>query len=191
MRDELMLETPEQVSALAHPLRLRALSLLNKAAYTNSQLAELLGVPRARLHFHVRELARAGLIEIVEERPKVGVIEKYYRATARYIWLAPDLIASSPELQNMAIVTWEAAHQTLMHAIRHFGSNPPGLRSAFHDGRLSPAAYARVQEHIRAIDEEYRVAKSEPDREDDVQASFAYLTHYTTPDARGNGDGAH
>jgi DNA-binding transcriptional ArsR family regulator len=181
MRDELMLETPEQVSALAHPLRLRALALLNKAAYTNSQLAEALGVPRARLHFHVKELERAGLIEIVEERPKVGVIEKYYRATARYIWLAPSLIASSPELQNLAIVTWEAARQSLIHAMRHFDGRPPGLRSALHQGGLSPDAYERVQEHIRAIDEEYRVAKSQPPTEASVPASFAYLTHYTPP----------
>jgi DNA-binding transcriptional ArsR family regulator len=182
MRDEMMLETADQVHALAHPLRLRALSLLNRAAYTNSQLAEALDVPRARLHFHVKELERAGLIEIVEERQKVGVIEKYYRATARYIWLAPHLIDSSPELQNMAIVTWEAARQTLIQAMRLFDGQPPGQRSALHSRPLSPEAYARVQAHLQAIDEEYRLANAGPPPEDAIPASIAYLTHYTPPE---------
>jgi DNA-binding transcriptional ArsR family regulator len=69
MRDELLIETPEQLRALAHPLRQRILQLLTDAPSTNQQLALALGVSPPRLHFHVRELLAAGLIELVAERP--------------------------------------------------------------------------------------------------------------------------
>src|SRR5690349_3771764 len=90
MRDVLVLETPEQIRALAHPLRQRVLGLLTNAPYTNKQLAEMLQIPPPRMHFHVRELQSAGMIEIVSQKPKGGVIEKYYRAVARVVRLAPE-----------------------------------------------------------------------------------------------------
>jgi DNA-binding transcriptional ArsR family regulator len=72
MRDELVLETTEQIRALAHPLRQRVLHLLTDVPYTNKQLAMALQVSPPRLHFHVRELQAAGLIEIVSEQPQKG-----------------------------------------------------------------------------------------------------------------------
>src|ERR671933_801378 len=93
-RDVLTIERPEQLKALGHPLRLRVLETLSKDSdepLTNRDLAQRLGVDPGHLHFHVRMLLRAGLIELAAGgRGR----EKPYRAVARMFRVAPELLAA-------------------------------------------------------------------------------------------------
>ena len=94
MRDVLTIERPAQLKALGHPLRLRVLETLGADdgyELTNRELAQRLAVDPGHLHFHVRMLLNAGLIELVE---RTGGREKPYRAVARHVRVAPELIAS-------------------------------------------------------------------------------------------------
>src|SRR5712691_8045285 len=92
--DVLTLERPEQLKALGHPLRLRVLETLGTGSeehLTNRELANRLGVDPGHLHFHVRMLLKAGLIELAGGgRGR----EKPYRAVARTVRVAPELLAS-------------------------------------------------------------------------------------------------
>jgi DNA-binding transcriptional ArsR family regulator len=161
MQQEFLLETPEHVGALAHPLRLQILTLLADTPRTNQQIAELLGESPARLHFHVRELARAGLIHMVEQRPKGGVIEKYYLAAARGYRLAPALVSGAGAEQDVALNAWDSARQDLVEAIDAYEGPPPWLRVLHHQEWLTAEAVLRVLEHLDAIDAEFQTARSE------------------------------
>lgn len=94
MKDVLTIDRPEQLKALGHPLRVRVLQTLGEGedeALTNRELAERLGVDPGHLHFHVRTLLRAGLIE----RAEGGAgREKPYRAVARTVRVGNDLLAA-------------------------------------------------------------------------------------------------
>jgi len=183
MQQEFVLETPDQVSALSHPLRVRILNLLFDEPHTNSQLAEALGESRARLHFHVQALWKEGLINLVEERPKGGVIEKYYRAAARYYRLSPTLASGTPDSERGAAVAWDVTRQDLLQAIETFGSPLPDLRSARHQFRLSQEAFARVQSHIDAINEEFSAAASNPPTDDEsMRVCLSYILFRTPAD---------
>src|SRR5690348_17268163 len=107
MRDEITIETPEQIRAMAYPLRQRILDLVADAPYTNKQLATILKVSPSRLHFHIRTLLVAGLIEVESERRKKGVLEKYYRAVARVLRLSPSVIQTVRE-EDLLGTTLEA-----------------------------------------------------------------------------------
>jgi len=94
VRDILEIHRPEQLKALGHPLRLRVLETLGAQdgdELTNRELANRLGVDPGHLHFHVRMLLSAGLIELVD---RAGGREKPYRAVARHVRVAPELIAT-------------------------------------------------------------------------------------------------
>ena len=97
--DVLTIERPEQLKALGHPLRLRVLETLSKDTdepLTNRDLAQRLGVDPGHLHFHVRMLLRAGLIELASGgRGR----EKPYRAAARTVRVAPQLRAMASDVQ--------------------------------------------------------------------------------------------
>ena len=90
--DVLTLDKPEQLKALGHPLRLRVLETLGAGeggSLTNRELANRLGVDPGHLHFHVRMLLRAGLIELTDGGHGR---EKPYRAVARTVRVAPALL---------------------------------------------------------------------------------------------------
>ncbi len=97
--EALTIERPEQLKALGHPLRLKVLELLGQddVQMTNRELAKRLDVDPGHLHFHVRMLLRAGLIERADGgRGR----EKPYRAVSRAIRVAPELLAVGATATN-------------------------------------------------------------------------------------------
>ena len=96
MRELLVLDRPDQLKALGHPLRLRTLELLcqdESGGLTNRELAQRLSVDPGHLHFHVRMLQKAGLIELAKEEGRGR--EKPYRAIAKEIRVHPDLLTTN------------------------------------------------------------------------------------------------
>jgi DNA-binding transcriptional ArsR family regulator len=55
-------------------------------------LSRRLGVPRQRLNYHLKELEREGLVELVEERRKGNCVERVVRATARSFIISPEVL---------------------------------------------------------------------------------------------------
>ncbi len=81
-----MPEPAAHLRALAHPLRLRMLSLLTGADLTAAEIARELGVTHANASYHLRFLLDAGELEVVgEERIRGGLARRY-----RHPWRAED-----------------------------------------------------------------------------------------------------
>jgi DNA-binding transcriptional ArsR family regulator len=92
--DVFTIERAEQLKALGHPLRLRVLEMLGNEgseSLTNRELAQRIGVDPGHLHFHVKMLVRAGLIERAEGGKGR---EKPYRAVATTMRVGPELLGS-------------------------------------------------------------------------------------------------
>jgi len=95
LQETLVLDKPEQLKALGHPLRVRVLEMLGQEGewqLTNRELAQRLGVDPGHLHFHVRMLLKAGLIELVDANGRGR--EKPYRSVAKIFRIAPELLAA-------------------------------------------------------------------------------------------------
>src|SRR5689334_24067742 len=77
---------------------------------TNRELAQRLGVDPGHLHFHVRMLLRAGLIELADTEGRGR--EKPYRAVAKGFRVAPELLAAggASDLQAAMIEQVQRAH---------------------------------------------------------------------------------
>jgi DNA-binding transcriptional ArsR family regulator len=113
VQETLVLDKPEQLKALGHPLRVRVLEMLGQegdSQLTNRELAQRLGVDPGHLHFHVRMLLKAGLIELADNGKRGR--EKPYRAVARVFRVAPELLASSgaQDVQAAMIDQVQRAH---------------------------------------------------------------------------------
>lgn len=74
---------PRLVKALAHPIRVRVLGLLEGRTLTPKQIALELGLPLENVSYHVRMLAKFGLIELRHRRMSRGAVEHHYRTKAR------------------------------------------------------------------------------------------------------------
>jgi DNA-binding transcriptional ArsR family regulator len=91
-RDVLEVERPEQLKALGHPLRLKVLQVLGESErpLTNRELAATLSVDPGHLHFHVRMLHRAELIELADAAGR----EKPYRPVAKHFVVGQEVRAT-------------------------------------------------------------------------------------------------
>ncbi len=86
-----LLDRAASAAAVLHPLRQRILASLAEPD-SAAGLARRLRLPRQRLNYHVRELARAGLLRRAGRRRKRNMIEQCYVATARGYALSPELL---------------------------------------------------------------------------------------------------
>jgi len=128
--DVLTIERAEQLKALGHPLRLRVLEMLGgqgDGPLTNRELAQRLGVDPGHLHFHVKMLLRAGLIERAEGGKGR---EKPYRAVATTVRVAPQLLQSR--------LTGDVQAAMLEEVQSAFSSREQGFRSAQVTARVTP-----------------------------------------------------
>lgn len=74
--------SPDQIRALAHPLRRRILELMIEAPITTKQVADRIGEKPTKLYHHVETLESAGFLRLVKTQKKRGTVEKYYEAVA-------------------------------------------------------------------------------------------------------------
>ena len=71
------------LKALAHPVRARALTVLNQRTASPSELANEQGEVVGYVAYHVRVLHELGLIELVETRQVRGATEHFYRGAVK------------------------------------------------------------------------------------------------------------
>jgi DNA-binding transcriptional ArsR family regulator len=90
------------VKALAHPLRVQILGLLEHRTASPSELAAELRVPLGNVSYHVRQLQAFGLIRLVRTTPRRGSIEHHYELLAR-----PDITDNE----------WETLPDIVKHAM--------------------------------------------------------------------------
>lgn len=71
------------VRALAHPLRVEILQMLNEREASPNELMDLLEQPLGNIAYHARVLERCGCIEQVRTKQRRGAVEHYFRAVPR------------------------------------------------------------------------------------------------------------
>ena len=92
----------EQAKLLTDPFKLKLIERFARGPVTTKQVADLMGEKAPRLYRHVDALVEAGLLELVEEKPKRGTIERYYRTVADRFEIHPDLFITSEESNSDA-----------------------------------------------------------------------------------------
>ena len=141
---------PAEVSslrAMAHPLRLRMLSLLTGAAMSAAELARELDISHANASYHLRQMHAAHLVVLAEEESVRGGKAKRYR----YDVDAPGATASDP---GSAAVYYQALAAEL---VRRATRRELGKKGAASDAELWvreddwAAAVAQVGEAITAL----------------------------------------
>ncbi|MFI1992581.1 ArsR/SmtB family transcription factor [Actinoplanes sp. NPDC020271] len=148
--------------ALAHPVRLRMLSLLTGAEMTAAELARQLGITHANASYHLRNLLAAGLIGTAgKEKIRGGLAKKYrYDSSNR----------SVPFTREQAELFYPAAASELR---RRAGQRRPGGIGVMGDAEvwIDPAVWSDVRERIAAALHDLHDAARPPDTPGTVRTS--------------------
>ena len=77
------IDDPRVVKALAHPIRMKILGILDERTATPKELAGALGLPLENVSYHVRTLKDFGFIKLEKTRQVRGAVEHHYKLAAR------------------------------------------------------------------------------------------------------------
>src|SRR5258708_22482845 len=100
MWDVAVIEDAAAAEATLDPLRAQLLAELAEPGSASS-LAARVGQPRQKVNYHLRELERHGLVELVEERRKGNMTERVLQATASSYVISPAALATvAPDPQR-------------------------------------------------------------------------------------------
>lgn len=125
-----VLSDAARVAAALSPPRRRLLDLLAAEPDSAAGLARRLDLPRQRVNYHLRELERSGLVELVDQRRRRGLMERRLRPTARAFVVDPALLAAPGT-----------------------GAEPPGRRRDRFSSAYAVAAAARVIRDVAVLRE--------------------------------------
>jgi hypothetical protein len=94
---------PRIVRALAHPMRLEILSIVEKRTASPKEIAREIGAPLTHVSYHVRQLAQLGLIKLERTTPRRGAVEHHYSMEGDPS-ITPEAWRDAPEIAKQALV---------------------------------------------------------------------------------------
>jgi DNA-binding transcriptional ArsR family regulator len=127
-----------RLRSLAHPLRLRMLSLLTGSAMSAAEVARALDITHANASYHLRLLADAGLIVVEGEEQIRGGLAKRYRHPVDRPRPSDDELAAQVESMGPELV-------------RRFGHRRPEPPEVYCDAELwvSPEVWSEAVELVK------------------------------------------
>jgi DNA-binding transcriptional ArsR family regulator len=162
---------PQELSGLrvlAHPLRLRMLSLLTGTPLSAVQLSRELDVSQALASYHLRQLHAAGVVQLAEVRPRRGGRERLfiYRPTAS------SRASGDPDEADLALF----AEAVCLELRRRSGEAGRGPRLGV-DAELwvDPGAWQAAIDSMRAASEELHKQAKPPRTAGSIRVSASAL----------------
>jgi DNA-binding transcriptional ArsR family regulator len=115
--------------ALAHPTRFRIWELLREGPSTASRLAERLGQSRGSASYHLRSLARAG---VIEEVPEAGTArERWWRRPQPLVVAPTDTDPEAQEIGTRMLALFFARDEDIRHRFLTRAVSAEWQRGAF------------------------------------------------------------
>jgi DNA-binding transcriptional ArsR family regulator len=100
---------PRIVRALAHPMRLEILSIVEKRTASPKEIAREIGAPLTHVSYHVRQLAQLGLIKLERTTPRRGAVEHHYSMETEPR-ISEDAWREAPEIAKQALIGATLGH---------------------------------------------------------------------------------
>jgi DNA-binding transcriptional ArsR family regulator len=144
----------DALQVLSHPLRVRILESLREPL-SAAAAARAIGEPRQKVHYHLKELERVGLVERLDEQRVGNLIETRYRTAARSFVVALDVAWSDPR-RAQAMREQHSLEQLVLAGARLQRDAVVLLDGAAFDG--DEVASASVELEVRFVDETDRSA---------------------------------
>jgi DNA-binding transcriptional ArsR family regulator len=173
LADRIVVTAPEQLRALADPLRATILDLLTERAATVAELAAAVQRPKSTVAHHVNVLVHAGMLRVVRTRRVRAIDERYYGRTARVFYVGVvNRPGEDPTTVHANALSVAAAESVPAH-------EADDLRSLLRHARIPAQRAADFWQRVDAVVREF----AQLPRSGDTVYGFAvglYPTDYPT-----------
>ncbi len=90
------------IKALAHPMRVAILDLMNAGEWSPNELKTTLNEGLSQVSYHIKVLRDLEMIELTRTEPRRGAVEHYYQAVER-AFVPSDIASDIPKLAQRII----------------------------------------------------------------------------------------
>lgn len=168
------IDDPRLVKALAHPIRIKILGILEHRVASPKELALEIGLPLENVSYHVRALKEFGFIRLERKRQVRGAIEHHYRAVARPRITAdaweelPDVVKRAMTSANLGQLSELVNRAAEQGAFSRPDSHLTRLPATLDEEGFAKAsdvltkAFERIQELEQEAQARIRKGKSDP-----------------------------
>ncbi len=136
-----------KIDLLLHPIRIRIILALGGKPLTPGQIArEISDVPQTSLYRHINALLDGGIIQVVDERPVRGTVEKMFALVAGATRISRDeleVVSDEDHLRYFMVFLSSLLQDFSIYLERHQGEN----------GRMDDTVYAKTVLYL--TDEQY------------------------------------
>jgi DNA-binding transcriptional ArsR family regulator len=144
LAEDVEVSTPQQLRAMADPLRGTLLDLLLERAATVSELASAVGRPKSTVAHHVNVLVDAGMLQVVRTRRVRAIDERFYGRTARLFRVG---------VVNQPAVSVNPLSMAAAEAIPAHKSDE--LRATLRHARIPDERAREFWQHVLALAQEF------------------------------------
>ncbi len=121
LSDIMVVDKPQDLRLIFSEKHNRILKLVMEKELSISDIARALDINPGSVHYHLKELEKHGLVRLVREEVKGGVVKKYYRAAAKRILLdSPDF-----NLRDQMDISTKDNIERLIKSIEYLGYHLP------------------------------------------------------------------
>lgn len=103
MKEVLYLQSIKELKAVSHPFRMAIIKLFGvdpDEPLSVKMIAEKLNEPASKIHYHLKELEKIKIVEMVKTREINGILEKFFLPTAKKITIKKDVISSNENVPS-------------------------------------------------------------------------------------------
>lgn len=175
MNEVFVVKDLEQIKALSSPYRISIIEAFNGEEATAKHISTKIGEPHSKVNYHIKLLAKVGLLQLVKESPKYGVIEKYYQPIAKSFIIDSKITNNTGEVDKFKSAVFDRISKDFVENSRNEEIEIPSKIT--YDGNIY-----LTKDEIRALNDKI-AALLEPyhDREVDEVAIKCSLGVVITP----------
>ncbi|SKC75915.1 ArsR/SmtB family transcription factor [Maledivibacter halophilus] len=181
MKEILVLRELEQIKAIAHPYRLEIIESFEEASATAKQIADKMEEPHAKVNYHIKTLLKVGILELVEEKVKLGIVEKYYRPSAKNFVIDRNILNTSEKhvlesLTQASISIFENISRDFYRAVEYGDEKEyPKKFLYYYDYYLTLEEINELQDKLESVLKEYLKGKKDKTRSNTKKYSISSL----------------
>lgn len=188
------IDDPRLVKALAHPIRMQILQILDRGTATPKELAEHLGLPLENVSYHVRTLKDFGFIKLERTRQVRGAVEHHYKLAGRP-QIGNALWSELPAVIKEALLgaNLQSLSESVNGAALQGGFDRPETHLSFQALVLDERGYAEASKILsEALGKLEKVSQAAQKRvgDDDGLHATAVTMLFDSPDKMPPADGA-
>lgn len=135
---------PRLIKSLGHPVRVRALEVLNTKVASPSELAKELGEPLGNVAYHIKILEENGAIELVRTAPVRGALEHFYRAS-----VSTQIVETPLELDQQGFDDIAALVGSIVERAKEIQEQSAARLASASAGKRETHATALMVMHVR------------------------------------------